>query len=82
MQTELIFKASADEFEFMEKTFRLEEITALLNALCGGYLDKVLKTIYTQNTELDELWKFNDLNLENQPTPQLETGENHANQNL
>ncbi len=58
LQREIVFAPASDESEHAEKMMRLEELTALLDALTDGYLSKQLERIYQTNTELNALWSF------------------------
>jgi len=61
LQREIIFTIEIDENEHAEKMIRLEELTALLDALTDGYLSKQLEKIYQQNLELEELWTYSQV---------------------
>lgn len=58
LQAEIIYAPVADEKTHWDRLLRLDELTALIDALTDGYLSKQLEEIYAQNPELEQLWLF------------------------
>jgi hypothetical protein len=58
LQIDLIYTPSLSEQEHLERLIRLDELSALLDALTDGFLSKRLGEIYERNVELNKLWIF------------------------
>ncbi len=58
LQTETIYAPSPDEKTHLDKILRLEELTASIDALTGGYFSEKLEKIYRQNQKFYQLWEF------------------------
>lgn len=58
LQTEIVFTEPASEQGHMERLIRLDELTALLDAMTGGEFSKKLEEIYRENWELNKLWAY------------------------
>jgi len=57
-QLEFITNPPQDSTERAKMLFRIDELTANLDALTDGYLSKRLDRIYKQHPELNELWQI------------------------
>lgn len=60
LQIDLIYTPSLSEQEHLERLIRLDELSALLDALTDGFLSKRLEEIYERNVELNRLWIFSN----------------------
>ncbi len=60
LQAEIIHMPAPDEAAHMDRLLRLDELTALIDALTDGYLSKQLEKICTQNPEFQTLWRFSN----------------------
>ncbi|HCM42451.1 MAG TPA: hypothetical protein DIS66_03965 [Candidatus Omnitrophica bacterium] len=58
LQAEIVYTPAVDEKSHWDRLLRLEELTALIDTLTDGYLSKQLERIYTQNPDLEVLWRF------------------------
>ncbi|HRK61459.1 MAG TPA: hypothetical protein PLY88_02780 [Candidatus Omnitrophota bacterium] len=59
LQAEIVYAPAEDEKSHWDRLLRLDELTALIDALTDGYLSKQLERIYNANPELEEIWKHN-----------------------
>lgn len=65
-QIETVFTPPTDETDHYNRMIRLEELTALLDAMTGGYFIKKLEAVYREHPEFDRLWNsFNTNRHEN-----------------
>ncbi len=60
LQIDLVYTPSLSEQEHLERLIRLDELSALLDALTDGFLSKRLEEIYERNVELNRLWIFSN----------------------
>jgi len=58
LQSELVFSPPSDPQTHFNQRMRLEELTALLNALSDGLMEPRLKKIEAQYPELRSLWEY------------------------
>ncbi|MCB9799857.1 MAG: hypothetical protein H6757_03780 [Candidatus Omnitrophica bacterium] len=56
LQTEMLFTEPSEEYTHYEKLIRLEELTALLDAMTNGFFSKHMEKVYLQHPELEQLW--------------------------
>lgn len=58
LQAEILYDPAQDEKTHLDRMLRIDELTSLLDAMTDGFLSKRLEQIYKQNSELEEIWKF------------------------
>ncbi len=58
LQMNAVWSRSESEQEHLEKLLRLDELSALLDGMTGGFFLKQLDKIYTENPHLNSLWDF------------------------
>ncbi|MDD5217520.1 MAG: hypothetical protein PHN49_00055 [Candidatus Omnitrophica bacterium] len=56
LQMDIVFAPVSSEAEFLEKLIRMDELTALLDAMTNGLLSKRLRELYQTHPELQSLW--------------------------
>ena len=57
-QIEVAFFPLNSEQEILDKLTRLDELTALLDAMTDGFLSDRLEKIYEENSEFSQLWEY------------------------
>ncbi len=58
LQIEIIFAPPVSEQEHLERLIRMDEFTALLDAMTDGVVSRRLEEIYKKNPGLEQLWAF------------------------
>lgn len=58
LQTETALTGAASELEHFERLTRLDELTALLDAMTEGFMTKRLEALYRGRPELSSLWQY------------------------
>jgi hypothetical protein len=58
LQTDIVYTPSLSEQEHLERLLRMDELTALLDAMTDGFVSKRLEEIYGRHQELNGLWNF------------------------
>lgn len=60
LQMEIVFSPAPSEMEHYGQILRLEELTALLDGMSGGWMAKGLERTYRDHPELEKLWEYQD----------------------
>lgn len=60
LQMEILFSPAATEQAHLENLLRLEELTALLDGMTGGWYGKQLERIYRNQPEMKKVWEFHE----------------------
>lgn len=58
LQAETIRDPATDEKTHLDRLLRIDELTSLLDVLTGGWLSEKLDSIYKSNTQLEEIWLY------------------------
>jgi len=58
LQIDIVYEPSPSEQKHLDRLIRLDELTALLDAMTDGFLSKRLEEIYERNVELNGLWIY------------------------
>ena len=58
LQVEIVFSPAQSEEEYYDQILRLEELTALLDSMTGGWMSQELEKIYENNPEFGRLWEI------------------------
>ncbi len=58
LQIDLVFTPPASEQEHLENLLRMDELTALLDAMTDGFFTKRLEAIYREKEGFNKLWEF------------------------
>jgi len=61
LQMEIVLTPSTDERDHLEKLLRMDELTALLDAMSGGAYGESVEEIYRARPELQKLWGYSTL---------------------
>lgn len=62
LQIDLVFTPPVSEQEHLENLLRLDELTALLDAMTNGFFSERIERIYEKHPNLEALWKLKTQN--------------------
>lgn len=58
LQMETLLTPAASEQEHLDRLIRMEELTALLDALTNGFMSRQIELIYAEHPEFHQLWEY------------------------